>query len=309
VSFFDRVAATAATQHGAVTRAQILAAGATARRLRTLQQQGVVSRAARGIYVLAGAPPTWEQDVIVAALASSPSAVASHRTAAALWHLDRFRRRHVEVSTEGPAPRRPTGAVVHESTLLPARDRTAVSGIPVTSPTRTLIDMGRFVGTARLGAMVDDAVRRELTSYEALQLRFAELAGRGRDGIATIREVLEDRPGGATVPDSPLEDAARATLAAAGLPAPVLHHRVRCDEIEYVLDLAWTDHLVALECDGFRFHRTPDDLDWDDRRRTELGLRGWLVLHTTWNHLRDEPSRLVRDVRTALEQRSGGPVG
>jgi very-short-patch-repair endonuclease len=53
-----------------------------------------------------------------------------------------------------------------------------------------------------------------------------------------------------------------------------------------------------------RFHRTPGQLDWDDRRRTALALRGWLVLHTTRNLVRTEPHRVVRDVTTALARRA-----
>ena len=192
---------------------------------------------------------------------------------------------------------------MHQTTRLPARDRTVLDGIPVTTPTRTLIDVGRFVTAARLGAMVDDAVRRDLTSYEDLHRRFAELAGRGRWGIATMREVLDRRPCGATVPDSQFELDVRELLTAAGLPEPVLHHRVDAGEIAYVLDLAWPEARVALECDGFRFHRTPDQLEWDDRRRDALGLRGWLVLHTTWRRHREDPGGLVAEVRDALTSR------
>lgn len=303
MSSFETVAALAAVQHGVVERCQLDRAGLSPRRIRTLCEHGVIRRVARGIYVVAGAAPSWEQDLTVAVRSAGELAVAGHRSASGLWYLDRFRRRHIEVAVEAPAPRRRPGVVLHETTRLPSRDRTVVDGIPVTTPTRTLIDMGRFVGVARLGAMVDDAVRRDLTTYEDLHTRFSELAGRGRDGISTIREVLESRPGGAVVPDSPLESEARRLLIAAGLPEPVLHHRVDCGEIAYVLDLAWPELFVALECDGFRFHRTPDQLDWDDRRRNALGLRGWLVLHATWARVRDDPVALVAEVRRALQTR------
>lgn len=301
---FDRVAGVAATHHGVVTYDQLRALGATERAVRTWCAQGVLRRAARGIYVVARAPPSWLQEVAVAVRSGGPLALAGARCAAGLWRFDRFRRRHVEVVVEAPAPRRRPGLHVIQTTRLPARDRTVLHGIAVTTPTRTLIDMGRFVGAARLGAMVDDAVRRSLTTYEDLHLRFAELASRGRPGIATMREVLERRPCGAEVPDSQFELDVRDLLVRAGLPEPVLHHRVDCGELAYVLDLAWPNALVALECDGFRFHRTPDQLEWDDRRRNALGLRGWLVLHTTWWRHRDDPIGLVGEVRHALARRT-----
>ena len=151
--------------------------------------------------------------------------------------------------------------------------------------------------------MVDDAVRRDLTSYEELHRRFTELARPGRPGIARMREVLASRPGGEPVPGSPFELTVRDLLVAAGIPAPVLQHPVDCGEVTYLLDLAWPEPRVAVECDGFRFHRTPDQLDWDDRRNSELALRGWLVHHVTWRQLRRDPHDVVARARTALRSR------
>lgn len=300
MAVFDDVARISARQHGVVTREQIRTAGVSDQQLRTLRHHRVLVQVAPRVYAIAGAPSTWEQQLHAKVLAGGPLAMAGARSAAGLWRLDRFRRQHFDLCVPAPAPRRVSGARLHESSDLPSRDRTVIDDIPVLTPVRTIFDVARYVGPARLGAMLDDAVRRDLTSYEEAQQRFSELAARGRDGIATMREVLSTRPGGAEVPDSPLEDDVRILLRRSGIPEPVLHHRVDCGELTYVLDLAWPEKLVALECDGFRFHRTPEQLDWDDRRRTALGLSGWLVLHTTRGLLRSSPERLVRDVSDAL---------
>lgn len=165
--------------------------------------------------------------------------------------------------------------------------------------------MGRYVSPTRLGSMIDDAVRRGLTSYEDLHARHAALARPGRNGIRTVAEALADRPVGAPVPGSPFEVLVRRLLVSAGLPEPVAQHPVPCDGITYLLDLAWPRVLVAVECDGFRFHRTPEQLEWDDRRRTELSRRGWLVHHVTWRQYRRAPDELVAEVRSSLRRRAG----
>lgn len=304
MAVFDQVASMAARQHGLVTRAQIRAAGVSDQQLRTLRQKGVVAAIEPQVYAVTGAPRSWEQALCGKVLGGGPLMIAGARRAAGLWRLDRFRRQHFDLLAPAPIPRRVAGARVHETNDLRSRDRTVLEGIPVSTPARTIIDVARYVSPSRLGAMLDDAVRRDLTTYLEVQERFAELATRGRNGIAIAREVLSTRPDGAAVPDSPLEDEVRAMLRRAGVPEPVLHFRVDCDDLTYVLDLAWPAQLVALECDGFRFHRTPGQLDWDDRRRTSLAMRGWLVLHTTRNLLRTEPARLVRDVTTALSLRA-----
>ena len=97
----------------------------------------------------------------------------------------------------------------------------------------------------------------------------------------------------------------RDRLVVAGLPSPVLQHLVDCGATTYLLDLAWPEPRVAVECDGFRFHRTPDQLEWDDRRQSELALRGWLVLRVTWRQFHHDPYDLIARVRAALTGRHG----
>ena len=301
---FDTIAELARRQHGTVTRRQLSAAGISDRSIRNLLCDGVLERAAAGVYVVAGSTDSWHRRLAVEVHRAGPLSLVSHRSAAALHRLDRFRPGHLDVASPWAIARTGTGVTLHRSCDLPTRDRTVVDGLPVTTATRTLIDMGRYVSPTRLGAMIDDAVRRELTSYEELGDRHAELARPGRTGIRTSAEALADRPTGAPVPGSPFEVLVRRLLLGAGLPDPVLQHPVVCDEITLLLDLAWPEMLVAVECDGFRFHRTPEQLDWDDRRRTELGRRGWLVHHVTWRQYRRDPDELVAQVRRSLALRS-----
>ncbi len=304
MSVFAQVAELAQRQHGSITRQQFLASGGSDRRLRQMLLDGVLERAASGVYVVAGSPDTWHRRLAVGLHRAGPLAVVSHRAAAGLHRLGRFRTGHLDVAGPWAAGRTGTSVQLHRSTDLSARDRTVVDGLPVTTATRTLIDMGRYVPAARLGSMIDDAVRRDLTSYEALASRHSELARQGRRGVRTVASALADRPIGAPVPGSPFETLVRRLFVRAGLPEPLLQHPVPCNGIAYQLDLAWERELVAVECDGFRFHRMPDQLEWDDRRRTELGLRGWLVHHVTWRQYRHEPDRLVAEVGASLRARA-----
>ena len=304
MSFFEPVAALAATQHGTISRAQLIRIGVSPRQIRTLTSNGMLERLAPALYTLAGSSDTWERRLAVGLHRAGPLALVGARSASALWRLDRFRPGHVDLLGFWQGARTSTGVRVHRTIDLPTRDRTVLDHLPVTTPTRTLIDMGRYVGAGRLGKMMDDAVHRDLTTYEELHQRCGELARSGRNGIATVQEALADRPGGAVAPGSDFERQVRTLLTEAGLPAPVLQHPVTCGLITYLLDLAWPDQLVAVECDGFRFHRMPGQLEWDDQRRNELGLRGWLVHHVTWRMLHDDPAGLVSGVRRALASRS-----
>lgn len=305
MSVFADVAALAARQHGSITRQQFQASGGSEHHLRRLLRSGVLERVASGVYVVAGSPDTWHRRLSVELHRAGPAAIVSHRGAAGLLRLDRFRRGHLDLAAPWASARTGTSVRLHRSTDLAARDRTVVDGLPVTTATRTLIDMGRYVTPTRLGSMMDDAVRRDLTSYEELATRNAELARQGRHGVRTVAAALADRPTGAPVPGSPFETLVRRLLTDAGLPSPEMQHPVPCDGITYLLDFAWPAHLVALECDGFRFHRTPEQLEWDARRHNELGRRGWLVHHATWAQYRRDPDALVSQLTVLLTSRSG----
>lgn len=299
MSFFDDVAATARRQHGLITIEQVRRSGVSAQELRTLTLRGILIRRHRGLYAIAGAQHTWEQELLAAVLVSGPHAAAGARAAAGMWRLHRYRRNHIDVAVPRRARRHPHEWTTYEMLHLPSRDLTVVDSIPTTTPTLTLIDVARFVGPGRLGSMVDDAVTRSLTSYEDLHRRFGELARRGRDGIATMRTVLEERPCGAVAPDSGFEASVMNRLRSIGFDR-VLHHRVEAKHHHYVLDIAWPDYKVAIECDGFRFHRTEEQLVWDDQRRNALTLMGWVVLHETYQRFRRDPGAIVLDASAAL---------
>jgi very-short-patch-repair endonuclease len=300
VSVFSQIAALATHQHGCVHLDQLRSIGLSRGRIRTLVRSEFLQAHGPGVYSVVGASPTWRQRVMIEVMLAGPQAFGSQRAAAALWQFDRFRPGAIDVLSPRWVRRRSGQAIRHETVDLKGCDRSEVSGIPVTSPTRTLIDMGRFVGVHRLGEMLDDAVRRRLTTYEEVHGRFRELARSGRNGITTMRAVLQDRPCGAPPPGSAFETVVRRLLVGAGLPAAVLQHRVQSEELSFLLDLAWPDRMVAVECEGFAFHRTPSQLAWDDMRRNRLQLAGWTVLAYTWATVRNEPDRVVAEVRAAL---------
>ena len=205
MSFFEPVAALAATQHGTISRAQLIRIGVSPRQIRTLTSNGMLERLAPALYTLAGSSDTWERRLAVGLHRAGPLALVGARSASALWRLDRFRPGHVDLLGSWQGARTSTGVRVHRTIDLPTRDRTVLDHLPVTTPTRTLIDMGRYVGAGRLGKMMDDAVHRDLTTYEELHQRCGELARSGRNGIATVQEALADRPGGAVAPGSDFE--------------------------------------------------------------------------------------------------------
>jgi hypothetical protein len=79
------VGALADLQHGLVAKDQTRDVGLTQDQVETRLAVGRLLRRDFNVYRLAGAPVTWEQNVLAACLASG--GVASHRTAARLHEL------------------------------------------------------------------------------------------------------------------------------------------------------------------------------------------------------------------------------
>src|SRR5713101_4443451 len=94
----DAIAAIAQHQHAAFSLAQVEAAGGDAMLALRRRRSGRWQRRASGVFVLAGAPASWRQQLMVATLAGGGGAVVSHRAAAALWRLDGVRPDIVEIS-------------------------------------------------------------------------------------------------------------------------------------------------------------------------------------------------------------------
>jgi hypothetical protein len=112
-------------------------------------------------------------------------------TAGALHHFDETRLArpfHLMVLRGRFVDR--VGAVIHTTYDLPPTDRETVGGLPVLSPTRTLIDLARTCTPAALTAALDGAIRDGLTSEDHLLRRIFELRGRGRHGLPKLLDVI-----------------------------------------------------------------------------------------------------------------------
>src|SRR5687768_3070443 len=84
-----RLAARAAEQHGVVSRAQLLELGFSRRAIARRLASGRLHRRYAGVYAVGHDRLSREGRWMAAVLACGPDAVLSHRSAAALWGLQR----------------------------------------------------------------------------------------------------------------------------------------------------------------------------------------------------------------------------
>ena len=102
-----------------------------------------------GVYRIAGAPITWRGDLLAACRAGGSRAVASHRSAAALWELPGAAVDLMEITCPRWRRARHDGLIVHETLVLGSADTTTVDHIPCTTIERTIFDMCGTAGPAR----------------------------------------------------------------------------------------------------------------------------------------------------------------
>lgn len=270
----------AATQLGLVTADQAGGIGMTTNELRTLLRNGVLERRGTNLLAAAGAPHTWEQDVMAACLAGGPSATACRGTAARLLGVGRphFDHAGVEISISRNGSRHAAvavGATIHHARRLDREDRTVVNGIPVTSPARLVVDLLGDTGDEALSAAADD-VLMWMSNPGALRRTWRNAAG-GRHRRLLDAVLLPWTAG--PKPGSPKEMSLSRVLQLHGLPAPVRQHPVLIPgrAAPRYLDLAYVRERVAPEYDGRREHG-PRRWAADAGREDELWRAGWLRL-------------------------------
>lgn len=262
----DAVTRLAARQHGCFSRAQVLAAGMTDRMIGRRIAAGRWVSVAGGVYRLAGVPVTWRQRALAACLVAGRGAVVSHRSAAVLWGISGFRPGRLEITVPAGCGNRNALARVHRSLDVPRAHR---DGIPVTRPARTIMDLARVVGGDVLEEAVDDVLCRRLVRLEQLQ---------GGRGSKALRAVLDAWIGDA-LPAGVAEMRVVRQLLAAGLPQPVRQYEIWVGGVLVArVDLAYPDHRLALELDGFRWHAGRGPFRSDRLRRNRIEAAGWRLL-------------------------------
>jgi len=271
----------AVSQHGLVTADQARRAGLGAHQITWLTRSGEWRSIRPGVYARAGVPPTWDQSIAAAVLASGPSAWASHATAAALWTMSGANADEIEVVA--PLDRRVglAGVRGHRSSALFTADLTQYRRIPVTTPERTLVDLSGRLAPAPLGSMLDDALRRRLVRLDRMRTCVARLAGSPGRRPAVVQSLLAQRLPGYDPGDSDIETRALRLLVAHGFPPPVQQYRVHIGGRTFRIDLAYPWWRLAIELDGWEHHRTRSAFDDDRYRANLLVANGWMLLRFT----------------------------
>jgi hypothetical protein len=252
-----------------------------------------------GVFRIGGAPQSYRQQLVAACLAVGPEAAASHRAAATVHELLRYREPPIEIVTNRQRSPEVAGVLVHR--LLDHRERWVenVGGVRTTSVARTLVDLGAVASPRTVEAALDRAVGRKLVGYREVRDAMLAVARQGRRGVGTIRPLLDARIG-EVIPAGVFSARMATVLRHTALPKPVHEYTVVDEHGGFigVVDFAYPDRRVAIEVDGYEFHFSPREQIIRNQRDRMLAEVDWLPLHFAW----DEVERRPHDVASAISR-------
>ena len=292
----------AANQHGLITRNQLRIASVARSDLHHRLTTGMLRRISPRVFAIAGSAETPAQRALAAVLDLGEEAALSHTSAAAWWRLPGFAvdPRHTTRLRHGRV-RASHISTVHQPMALSPAQLTSLYGVPVTTPARTIFDLAAREHPRRVERALDSALSRRLTNNAELHHLLQVLGCRGRTGIATMRELLADRPSSERLPDSNLEQQFRKLARQAGFPELQVQVDI-ADETGWLarVDFYYAPLHLVIEIDSVIHHSALTDRHRDDATSDRLTSAGYTVLRFTEVEVFFDVARVIAALRTAF---------
>ena len=261
-AFASRVGVLAAQQYDVIAAWQLQQSGWSKHEIR----EGLrgLRRLHRG--VCATGDVSEEGWYLAGALAMGPTGVVSHLSALRLMGLRSVKPGPIHVSYVGGHRDARADLVPHRRRSI---ERWEYMGIPVTSPTRSLLDAG--LKPWELYRAIDLAEERDIL----LTLPLGE--------VVRLNHAVRGRT------KSEAEARFLWLLHEAGLPLPLVNHHLNGFET----DFHWPELRLVVEVDGWEHHRERRNFNTDRYRGLVHRAHGWDVVRVSADHVYDLPELVV----------------
>jgi hypothetical protein len=296
-----------ARQHWVASGRQLAAIGVSTSALDRALRRGVVERAHRGVYRVAGAACDIEGSILALQLLAGDGAFASGPTAGLLHGLRGMPREPIEVTIEE-----------HRSATIPRphrlvltswvdRDRDVVArtdGLQVASPLRMLFGLAARFSQHRFERAAEDVWHLGLVTPDQAADYLAVIRRSGKTGVIRMEHWLERTSMRRRPSQSGLELDFVDLVERIGLPTPIrqLPLTLRSGETIH-LDLAWPDIRLAIEPGHSWWHGGDQRQRADQSRDRACALVGWHVHRYDEAATRD-PAATARELRELYDQRA-----
>ena len=289
----ERCVAAAMEQWGVIGVDQALGAGMTMSAVQRRVQGGHWVKLHRGVYRLREVQPSWHQALMAACLWGGPMAAASHRAAARLLSLG-VEHAPTEICLGGIGKKAIRSVKLHRTDSLAPCDVRRVMGIPATTASRTLIDLGAVTSAAVVETALEAALREGQTSIWHLIGRLESLGKPGRRGVGTIRAILRARDPRLVPTASELESMLSVLIGNSHLRQPERQFNIYdADGFIGRSDFVYPAEFLVLEAQSATWHLQQDRWLSDMERRNRLMLAGWRVLEIPWRDIVRTPRRVI----------------
>jgi hypothetical protein len=277
-----------------VTRAQLLRAGVSPKEIDRRLEKKALLIVHRGVYRVGHNAPSVEARYMAAVLACGQGALLSGRAAGHLLGLLRGSAPPPEVTA--PTERRVKGVKTRRARRGEPSDGTVWRGIPVTTVSRTLVDLSPVLSLPDLARACHEAGVRHGTTPRQVD---AVLACRpNRPGTKKLRTVLH---GDVHVTLSALERRFLDRLSEAGLPLPETNKPAGSRRV----DCRWPKHRLTVELDSYRYHRSRHAWELDRRREREAHARGDDFRRYTHDDVFQAPELMLGELSALLRVAKG----
>ena len=291
------------------TARQWQSGGLTTAQFRSLVRAGELVRLRSGVYVRAeflgrtAKDPAFRHALQVAAFLiaqSARGAAASHQSAALIHRLDLLNAPEDGLVWMTRAPGTYRGRSIQgirfHSARLPGEHVTTLYGVPVTTATRTVLDLARSLPFMEAVVVADSALRLGKTTKPGL-LRMLD-SFPCWPGTDKARRVIEF---GNELTESVLESCARVIFAEWGLPTPALQVDIIEGKFIGRVDFYWPRYRTIAEADGQAKYENPQRARQQIQRDNLLREAGYKVVHFTWTELFTDSARVIARIRKAFE--------
>lgn len=246
---------------------RVMPDGVTEWDLRSPRYRRLFSR----VYVHASAAITQQLLAAAALLAAPPQSVVSHQSAARLWggivpddglvHITCVGRR-IEVK----------GIRAHR--VRPGQQWTRFRDLPLTSAVCTFLDLSDVLGLVDLVVLGDSLVRAKRVTPEGLVTAANGFTGRSRRLARRAASLVRSDV------DSAMESRLRMLIVLAGLPEPVINHKIYWSDgrVRWRFDLSYPEFRIIVEYDGLQHREDPDQWSTDISRRDWMDAKRWRIV-------------------------------
>lgn len=238
--------------------------------------------------------------LVRAALLVCPGATVSHHSAARLWGAVVPDDGAVHLSCAGSRPQ-VEGITAHRGG--PGRAVTGWHGLRLTTPAQTFLDLAPVLALVDLVVLGDSLVRRGRVRpgqlVEAAATHHGPGARLARRAAGLVRAGV----------DSAMETRLRLLIVLAGLPEPVVDHRVHRPDgsVRFRFDLSYPAAGLVIEYAGWQHATSQQQWGSDRDRREWLDHHDWRLVVVIAKDLHREPAATLHRVCAAMRDR-GLPV-